>query len=114
MGGEDISKVVGGALGNRGTDSPDYGAPSKSPLGSGGQQRIKNTGAAISLASLMDDPYIAQRPIPETVKAFNAVMATHPDADASMMRRLVKDQLASGGDLDTDVLMRLQKNHPKG
>lgn len=114
MGGEDIYTVVGGALGNRGTDSPDYGAQSKSPLSAGGQQRIKNTGAAISLASLMDDPYISQRPIPETVKAFNAVMATNPDADAAMVRRLVKDQLASGGDLDTDVLLRLQKHHAKG
>jgi hypothetical protein len=62
----------------------------------------------------MEDPYIAQRPIPETIKAFNAVMATNPDADPSMVRRLVKDQLASGGDLDTDVLLKLQKHHAKG
>lgn len=115
MGGGAIEEVVGGALGNRGGgDSHDYGVSAKSPLGAGGQQRIKNTGAAVSLASLMDDPYISQRPIPETVKAFNAVMATNPDADSSMIRRLVKDQLASGGDLDTDVMMRLQKNHAKG
>jgi hypothetical protein len=114
MGGK-LDEVVGGALNNRsGGDKPDYGVPAKSPLSSGGQQRVKNTSAAISLASLMEDPYIAQRPIPETVRAFNAVMTTNPDADASMVRRLVKDQLASGGDLDTDVLMRLQKHQAKG
>lgn len=115
LGGEDVESVVGGAMGNRGSgESPDYGVSPKSPLSSGGQQRVKNTSAAVSLAGLMDDPYIAQRPIPETVKAFNAVMATNPDADASMIRRLVKDQLASGGDLDTDVLLKLQKHHAKG
>jgi hypothetical protein len=109
--GGDVGEVVSGALGTAGTDKPDYGLSAKSPLASGGQQRLRNNGAAVTFSSLLDDPYISQRPIPEIVKAFNSVMSTQPDADATLARRLVKDQLASGGDLDTDILLKMQKGH---
>lgn len=114
LGGQDISEVLGGVVGNRGTDKPDYGLTGKSPLDAGGQQRLRNANSAGNLSGLMDDPYIAQRPITDIVQAFNTVMATHPNVDPTMMRRLVKDQLAGGGDLDTDVLLNLHKSTKGG
>jgi hypothetical protein len=110
LGDDNVGQVVGRAMGTFSENRPDYGAVVKSPLDVGARQRLANTSASASFVSLLDDDYIAARPITDIVRAYNKVMeskdAAMPD---EMVRRLVKEQLATGEDLDVQTLLNLNK-----
>lgn len=97
-----ISKVTG-----------DYKEDEKveHPLSLAGRQRLGNVTGAANFNTLFDDEFIAGQPIPDVVKAYNKVIAAKPDIDSSTAAALVREQLARGGGMDSDTLIRLKKDY---
>jgi hypothetical protein len=83
----------------------------KHPLNLASRQRLGNASGATNFNSLFDDEFIAGQPIPDVVKAYNKVIAAKPDIDATTVAALVKEQLARGGGIDSDTLIRLKKDY---
>lgn len=81
------------------------------PLDLGARQRLGNVTGAANFNTLFDDEFIAAQPIPDVVAAYNKVIAAKPDIDPSTTAALVKEQLARGGSIDSDTLIRLKKDY---
>ena len=106
--------VIGDPFGTQ-SDSPEEYSDAKSPMPTGSRQRISNSAAGADFASLLDDEYIAARPITDIVQAYNAAIgSTSKQLPPSMIRRLVKEQLATGEDLDVQTLVNLNKDKERG
>lgn len=81
------------------------------PLDLASRQRLGNVTGAANFNTLFDDEFIAGQPIPDVVKAYNRVITAKPDIDPSTAAALVKEQLARGGGMDSDTLIRLKKDY---
>ena len=108
MGSGQDDDVFGDMLGVASDEKPDYS--STSPLSGPAQQRLRNVSEATTFSSLLDDDYIASRPIPDIVKAYNsATRSAEKSLSPEMVKRLVKEQLATNEDLDVQTMINLNK-----
>ena len=83
----------------------------KHPLSLAARQRVGNAAGAVNFNSMFDDEFIAGHPMPDVLKAYNKVIAAKPDIDPSTAAALVREQLARGGGIDSDTLIRLKKDY---
>lgn len=111
-GNEDMYDMIGEAAGTSTDEDVDYAG--KSPLNNAARQRLENVSAQGTFTSMLDDDYIASRPIPEIVKAYNsAIQATRGQLPPEQLKAAVKRQLAGGEDLDLETMTNLEKSNQK-
>jgi hypothetical protein len=107
-GSEDMYDMIGDAAGTSTDKDVEY---DELPLPNAARQRLENVSAQGSFSSMLDDDYIASRPMPEIVKAYNAaIQATRGKLPPEQLKAAVKRQLAGGEDLDLETMSSLEKS----
>ncbi len=92
-------------------EKPELPVGDASPLDLPERQELANNDARISIEKLMGDEFIGKHPLHHVVDAFNRIRSVNPHLGEAELHNLVRQDLASGGDVPLDTLHRARKPH---
>lgn len=93
---------VGGSTG----DAPEY---EQGVLNSQDRQNIQNLNSRKEVEELMNDEYASKHPVQDVLAAYNRARAANPRLGRPQMVSIVRHDLASGGQVPLDTLLRASK-----
>lgn len=97
-----------GAAADSAGEAPQFDA-NHPPLGAGTRQEAANIGGRTAIEKMMADDFIGHHPITDVVAAFNRASSANPNLGEAELHALVKQDLASGGNVPLDTLSRVAK-----
>lgn len=99
--------LLGAATDSAG-EAPQFDA-NHPPLGAGTRQEAANIGGRTAIEKMMADDFIGHHPVTDVVAAFNRASSANPNLGEAELHALVKQDLASGGNVPLDTLSRVAK-----
>jgi hypothetical protein len=93
--------------GNADSSGPEFQLEDKTPLDLPFRQGLANADARGHIEKLMSDEFIGHHPIQDVVGAYNRAIETNPDLGGNEMTQLIRQDLASGGSVPLDTLLRV-------
>jgi hypothetical protein len=87
-----------------------YEAPDKSPFDVGFRQNLNNVDSRARIERLMQDDFVGHHPIQDVVGAYNRSLSTNPNLGDAELSGLVKQDLAAGGTVPLDTLLRTRES----
>ncbi len=93
-------------------DGPEYEQPNKTPNGVEFRQELNGVDTRGKIDNLLQDEFIRQHPIQDVVSAYNRALSVNPNLGHAELSSLVKQDLAAGGAVPLDTLLRTSTSHP--
>ncbi len=93
-------------------DGPEYDQPNKTPMGLDFRQEMNGADTRGKIDSLLQDEFIRHHPIQDVVSAYNRALSVSPNLGHAELSSLVKQDLAAGGAVPLDTLLRTSTSHP--
>ncbi len=107
---ESAVDLIGGATDTLG-EKPIVEPGDKSPLDVGTRQELANNDTRIAVEKLMSDKFVGAHPLHHVIDAFNRIRSVNPNLSSAELQNLVRQDLASGGDVSFDTLHRARKSN---